>query len=312
MKQYLAPFLCSNALKGSSSCLSLLLDLSFCQQFFIATWNLLAKRVQGDASFIWFYDVLALVIFAPFVVLFVLFSHTSFSIWDMALYSRQWPAGTRVFSAATTRVSCWRPFARLSFSAGNGTVASNNSCHPGFERTTYSSKLMWNGMYSRRSSAHCVEATASSRQTLSPCCALWNTDWMLYRGLYIMGQNFVEYWTSRPSRLVLRYRLYTGSCLDAIRATSLARNTYSLAASSARRIGHRGVKCALLHPRINSFSFYSRQFHRAISRGECSLWHCVGNTLAGRRRDKTPFAGCKHYYYRNCCTGTIAKRCSSF
>ena len=46
-----------------------------------ATWNLLAKRVQGDASFIWFYDVLALVIFAPFVFLFVLFFHTSFSIW---------------------------------------------------------------------------------------------------------------------------------------------------------------------------------------------------------------------------------------
>ncbi len=45
-----------------------------------ATWNLLAKRVQGNASFIWFYDVLSLGIFAPFVVLFVLFSHTSFSI----------------------------------------------------------------------------------------------------------------------------------------------------------------------------------------------------------------------------------------
>lgn len=46
-----------------------------------ATWNLLAKRVQGDASFIWFYDVLALGIFAPFVVLFILYSHTSFSLW---------------------------------------------------------------------------------------------------------------------------------------------------------------------------------------------------------------------------------------
>ncbi len=46
-----------------------------------ATWNLLAKRVQGGASFIWFYDVLALGIFAPFVFLFVLFSHMSFSVW---------------------------------------------------------------------------------------------------------------------------------------------------------------------------------------------------------------------------------------
>ena len=46
-----------------------------------ATWNLLAKRVQGNASFIWFYDALTLGIFAPFVLLFVLFSHTSFSLW---------------------------------------------------------------------------------------------------------------------------------------------------------------------------------------------------------------------------------------
>ncbi len=47
-----------------------------------ATWNLLAKRVQGNASFIWFYDVLAIGIFAPFVFLFILFSHTSFSGWS--------------------------------------------------------------------------------------------------------------------------------------------------------------------------------------------------------------------------------------
>lgn len=46
-----------------------------------ATWNLLAKRVQGGASFLWFYDVLALGIFAPFVLLFVLFFHMSFSVW---------------------------------------------------------------------------------------------------------------------------------------------------------------------------------------------------------------------------------------
>ena len=48
---------------------------------FHATWNFLAKRVHGNASFIWFYDVLTLGIFAPFVFLFVLFSHTSFSLW---------------------------------------------------------------------------------------------------------------------------------------------------------------------------------------------------------------------------------------
>ena len=46
-----------------------------------ATWNLLAKRVQGGAAFLWFYDVLALGIFAPFVLLFVLFFHMSFSVW---------------------------------------------------------------------------------------------------------------------------------------------------------------------------------------------------------------------------------------
>src|ERR1700674_4689943 len=46
-----------------------------------ATWNLLAKRAQGDASFTWLYDVLALVIFAPVVFVFVLLSHASFSVW---------------------------------------------------------------------------------------------------------------------------------------------------------------------------------------------------------------------------------------
>lgn len=45
-----------------------------------ATWNLLAKRAQGGAAFMWLYDVLALAIFAPVVILFVLFSHASFSI----------------------------------------------------------------------------------------------------------------------------------------------------------------------------------------------------------------------------------------
>jgi drug/metabolite transporter (DMT)-like permease len=46
-----------------------------------ATWNLLAKKVQGNASFIWLYELSALMIFAPFVLLLVLLSHTTFSGW---------------------------------------------------------------------------------------------------------------------------------------------------------------------------------------------------------------------------------------
>jgi drug/metabolite transporter (DMT)-like permease len=46
-----------------------------------ATWNLFAKRVQGNAAFTWLYDVLALSIFAPVVFLFILLSHVTFSIW---------------------------------------------------------------------------------------------------------------------------------------------------------------------------------------------------------------------------------------
>lgn len=45
-----------------------------------ATWNLLAKRAQGGASFTWLYDLFALVIFAPFVCLFVLLTHTGLSL----------------------------------------------------------------------------------------------------------------------------------------------------------------------------------------------------------------------------------------
>lgn len=48
---------------------------------FHATWNLLAKRVQGGASFTWLYDVLALVIFAPVVFWFIRLFHPSFSAW---------------------------------------------------------------------------------------------------------------------------------------------------------------------------------------------------------------------------------------
>lgn len=45
-----------------------------------ATWNLLAKRARGGASFIWLYDIFALVIFAPFIVLVILLSHTTLSL----------------------------------------------------------------------------------------------------------------------------------------------------------------------------------------------------------------------------------------
>ncbi len=48
---------------------------------FHATWNLLAKRAQGGASFTWLYDVLTLVFFAPVVGLFILFTHAVFTIW---------------------------------------------------------------------------------------------------------------------------------------------------------------------------------------------------------------------------------------
>lgn len=46
-----------------------------------ATWNFMAKRAQGGASFTWLYDVLALVIFAPLVVAYILIFHVTFSIW---------------------------------------------------------------------------------------------------------------------------------------------------------------------------------------------------------------------------------------
>lgn len=48
-----------------------------------ATWNLLAKRAQGNASFTWLYDLLTLGIFAPVVLVFVLLSRTSFSSWTI-------------------------------------------------------------------------------------------------------------------------------------------------------------------------------------------------------------------------------------
>jgi drug/metabolite transporter (DMT)-like permease len=49
---------------------------------FHATWNLLAKRAQGGASFVWLYELLALVFFSPVVFVFILFTHVTFTIWS--------------------------------------------------------------------------------------------------------------------------------------------------------------------------------------------------------------------------------------
>jgi drug/metabolite transporter (DMT)-like permease len=52
-----------------------------------ATWNLLAKRAQGDAAFTWLYDMCALILYAPAVVLYIVFSHTTFSFWSFGWIS---------------------------------------------------------------------------------------------------------------------------------------------------------------------------------------------------------------------------------
>ncbi len=44
-----------------------------------ATWNLLAKRAQGGASFIWLYDVLSLVLYAPLVLVYILLTRAHLS-----------------------------------------------------------------------------------------------------------------------------------------------------------------------------------------------------------------------------------------
>jgi drug/metabolite transporter (DMT)-like permease len=48
-----------------------------------ATWNLLAKRAQGGATFIWLYDLFTLALFAPVVLAFILLSHSLFTPWTI-------------------------------------------------------------------------------------------------------------------------------------------------------------------------------------------------------------------------------------
>jgi len=47
-----------------------------------ATWNLLAKRVQGNAAFIWLYEALALAILTPAVLIFLLLAHPAVTLWS--------------------------------------------------------------------------------------------------------------------------------------------------------------------------------------------------------------------------------------
>jgi drug/metabolite transporter (DMT)-like permease len=49
---------------------------------FHATWNLFAKRARGGAAFVWLYEMLAFVFFAPVVFLFILFTHATFTLWS--------------------------------------------------------------------------------------------------------------------------------------------------------------------------------------------------------------------------------------
>jgi drug/metabolite transporter (DMT)-like permease len=49
---------------------------------FHATWNLLAKRAQGGAAFVWLYQVLASACLIPIVFLLILFTHATFTLWS--------------------------------------------------------------------------------------------------------------------------------------------------------------------------------------------------------------------------------------
>jgi drug/metabolite transporter (DMT)-like permease len=71
----------SSSIKESLAMSLLALGLVLFSAVLHATWNFLAKRALGDASFIWLYDVLALVLYAPVVILFILLSHVFFSAW---------------------------------------------------------------------------------------------------------------------------------------------------------------------------------------------------------------------------------------
>jgi drug/metabolite transporter (DMT)-like permease len=47
---------------------------------FHATWNLLAKRAQGGAAFVWLYETFACVFLTPIVFLLILFTHATFTL----------------------------------------------------------------------------------------------------------------------------------------------------------------------------------------------------------------------------------------
>lgn len=59
----------------------LALGFIFIAAIFHATWNFFAKRAQGGASFIWLYQTLVLLFFAPIVAIAIFLTHISFTIW---------------------------------------------------------------------------------------------------------------------------------------------------------------------------------------------------------------------------------------
>jgi len=63
----------------------LALILIFASSLLHATWNLLAKRTKGGAVFVWLYDVLSIVLYAPLIIALIIVQHVQLSLFSLGL-----------------------------------------------------------------------------------------------------------------------------------------------------------------------------------------------------------------------------------
>ena len=208
-----------------------------------ATWNLLAKKVQGNAAFIWLYEISALVIFAPFVFLFVLLTHAPFSSWTFLFiivsgllelaYFLLLQRGYRVGD-----LSLVYPLAR-----GTGPLITTVVAilvlqeHPTFLALLGTGCIVGGVI---------LIALVPQRSSYG----------MLYCRLYVVGQRGSKHRAPRSFCSLLWHRLYKCSCFNSVRRSALARSSFALARSSSGISGYCCSKHFFLCACADSLSLY--------------------------------------------------------
>src|SRR5579875_1566451 len=151
-----------------------------------ATWNYFAKRTNGGATFVWLYDTVSLILYAPLLIGFYIWQRPTLSWLELAFILGCGMLHLAYFILLRT-ATVWRPLAGLSAGARHRPPARHNHRYNAFWRAAH---------------VHCAgRRCADRRRRLShlrwsehlqgqgePCGRnLWPGDWLLHRHLYALG-----------------------------------------------------------------------------------------------------------------------------